>query len=60
MWRLNYCGFSPRINEISRLCHSLNTVQGLYLMFLHSLCQEEEKAENTPPTFFPPLRKKPS
>lgn len=56
MCRRNYCRFPPRTDEISRLCHSLNTVQGLYLMLLHILCQEEGKTENA--TLHPHAQKK--
>lgn len=43
MWKWNYCGFPPWLDEISRLFHSLNTIQRLYLKLLHILGEEEGK-----------------
>lgn len=43
MWKWDYCGFPPWLDEISRLSHRLNTVQGLYLKLLHILGEEEGK-----------------
>lgn len=43
MWKWNYCGFPPWLDETSRLSHSLDTVQGHHLKLLHILGEEEGK-----------------